>query len=215
MMRQLAAEAVGTAFLLVAVVGSGIMASAISGGHAGVALLANALATGFALYVLIATLGPVSGAHLNPAVTLTFLFLRRIAPRTAAAYILVQIVAAIAGVWIAHMMFELPLIQVSTTLRAGGAKWLSEFIATFGLIFVILGGIRAVPAQVPALVGAYIAGAFWFTSSSGFANPAVTIARGLTDTAPGIAPSGIPAFVAAQIVAAIVAAIFLPRLFSD
>ncbi len=215
MVRRLAAEALGTAFLLIAVVGSGIMADTLSGGNVGVALLANSLATGFALYVLITVFGPISGAHFNPAVTLAFTMLRQIAPGAALAYVAVQIAAAIAGVWISHAMFGLDILQTSMTQRTGGGLWLAEVVATFGLLMTILGGLARTPAQIPAMVGAYIAGAYWFTASTSFANPAVTIARGFTDTFAGIAPAHILAFILAQILAAVAAALLLPKLFSD
>lgn len=214
MLRRLAAETLGTAFLLIAVVGSGIMASSLSGGNTGLALLCNAVATGCALYVLITVLGPVSGAHFNPAVTLAFTLLRKIGLREAAGYVAVQILGGIAGVWIAHAMFDLDILQVSSTARTGVPQWLAETVATFGLVFAILGGLRFAPAQVPVLVGAYITGAYFFTASTSFANPAVTIARGFTDTFAGIAPSHVMPFVAAQIAGAALAAVSLPKLFS-
>lgn len=214
MLRRLAAEALGTAFLLIAVVGSGIMADTLSDGNVGLALLANSTATGFGLYVLITTLGPISGAHFNPAVTFAFALMRQISPVMAAAYIAVQIAAGITGVWITHAMFAQEILQVSTTVRTGTGLWFAEVVATFGLLFAIIGGLAHTPSQVPALVGAYIAGAYWFTASTSFANPAVTIARGFTDTFAGIDPTHIAAFVAAQIAGAAIAAFSLPRLFS-
>lgn len=214
MLRRLAAEALGTAFLLIAVVGSGIMADTLSGGNVGLALLANSTATGFALYVLITTLGPISGAHFNPAVTVAFALMRQISPVMAAAYIAVQIVAGIIGVWITHAMFAQEIVQISATGRTGTGLWFAEVVATFGLLFAIIGGLAHAPSQVPALVGAYIAAAYWFTASTSFANPAVTIARGFTDTFAGIDPTHIAAFVAAQIAGAAIAAFSLPRLFS-
>lgn len=214
MLRRLAAEALGTAFLLIAVVGSGIMADTLSGGNVGLALLANSTATGFALYVLITTLGPISGAHFNPAVTVAFALMRQISPVMAAAYIAVQIVAGIIGVWITHAMFAQEIVQISATGRTGTGLWFAEVVATFGLLFAIIGGLAHAPSQVPALVGAYIAAAYWFTASTSFANPAVTIARGFTDSFAGIDPTHIAAFVAAQIAGAAIAAFSLPRLFS-
>ena len=211
--RALAAEALGTAFLLMAVVGSGIMAERLADGNDAVALLANALATGAALVVLIAIFGPLSGAHFNPAVTLYFAMRREMKPPVALAYALVQVAAAIAGVFAAHAMFELPLLQVSTHLRDGPAQWFAEFIAAFGLVGTIAGALRFAPAATPALVGLYITAAYWFTASTSFANPAVTIARALTDTFSGIAPGSVPGFIAAQILGAIAAWIVFGWLF--
>ncbi len=213
MIRKLWSEALGSAFLLIAVVGSGIMAEALSGGNTGVALLANAIATGLALYVLITVLGPLSGAHFNPAVTLAFVLTRAISPTEGLAYVGVQIVGAVLGVWIAHAMFDLQILQISQHARTGSGQWLAEVVATFGLLLAIIGGLRHAPAQVPALVGAYITGAYWFTASTSFANPAVTLARALTDSFAGIAPDHVPAFIAAQIAGAMIAAITLPKLF--
>lgn len=198
--RRLMAEALGTLFLLVAVVGSGIMAEALSGGNTGVALLANAIATGVALYVLITILGPISGAHFNPAVTLAFALRREIPVPEALAYVATQIIGGIAGVWLAHAMFDLAILQTSTTARTGTSQWIAEVTATFGLLLTIFGGLRHAPAQVPALVACYITGAYWFTASTSFANPAVTIARSLSDTFAGILPAHAPGFIAAQIV---------------
>ncbi|MEX3015319.1 aquaporin [Gymnodinialimonas hymeniacidonis] len=203
--QRLIAEAIGTAFLLIAVVGSGIMAANLSDGNIALALLANAIATGVALYVLITIFGPISGAHFNPAVTLVFALRGEIALHHAAAYVLVQIVAGILGVWLSHVMFDLPILQASTTARTGLSQWVAEIVATFGLLITILAGIRHAPAQVPALVAAYITGAYWFTASTSFANPAVTIARAFSDTFAGIAPSDVLPFIAAQIVGAVLA----------
>ena len=211
--RALAAEALGTAFLLIAVVGSGIMAAMLSPGSVAVALLANAIATGVALYVLITIFGPISGAHFNPAVTLVFLQRGDITFLLAMAYVTVQIGAGIGGVWLAHAMFDMPILQVSTTTRTGASQWLAEVIAAFGLVLTILGGIRHAPGRVPALVGAYITGAYWFTASTSFANPAVTIARALTDTFAGIAPAGIAPFILAQLLGAGLAAVTARFLF--
>ncbi|NRB01323.1 MAG: aquaporin family protein [Rhodobacteraceae bacterium] len=213
--RQLAAEAVGTAFLLIAVVGSGIMAAELSPENTGVALLANAIATGCALYVLITIFGPVSGAHFNPAVTLVFFAHGDIPASRALAFIAVQVPTAILGVWLAHVMFELPVLQTSTTLRDGSGQWLAEIIATFGLVAAILGGLRYRPDAIPALVGLYITGAYWFTSSTSFANPAVTIARGFTDTFAGIAPNGIAWFIAMQVLGALLAFVFSRQVFAE
>lgn len=214
MLNKLLAEAFGTAFLLIGVVGSGIMAAALSPDNTGVALLANAIATGCILYVIITLLGPVSGAHFNPAVTVAFLIRGEIAAGAALAYIAVQIAAGILGVWIAHLMFELPILQLSTTIRSGPSQWVSEIVATFGLVFVILGGIRHAPAAIPTLVGLYITGAYWFTSSTSFANPAVTIARSLSDTFAGILPGNMPMFIVMQLIGASIAVWIARRLFA-
>ncbi|HEX3652966.1 MAG TPA: MIP/aquaporin family protein [Rhizomicrobium sp.] len=197
--RRIAAEAVGAAFLLMAVVGSGIMAERLAGGNVAIALLGNTLATGAALVVLISIFGPLSGAHFNPAVTLYFALRREIRPGMAAAYVVAQIAGAVIGVYLAHAMFALPILEISTKLRDGPAQWLSEFVATFGLFATIAGSIRFSPANTPMLVGLYITAAYWFTASTSFANPAVTIARSLSDTFAGIAPSSAPAFIVAQI----------------
>ncbi len=214
-MQKLLAEGLGTAFLLVGVVGSGIMGAALSDGNTAIALLANAIATGCILYALITTLGPVSGAHFNPAVTLAFLIRREITARDAIPYMIVQIIGAVLGVWAAHIMFELPILQISTTDRTGVSQWFSEIIATFGLLFVIFGGLHHRGEAVPTLVAIYITGAYWFTSSTSFANPAVTIARGFSDTFAGINPTHIPSFIAMQIVGVGIAAIILPILFKE
>ena len=201
--RRLAAEALGTALLLAAVVGSGVMAERLAGGNVALALLANAIATGAALVVLITVFGPISGAHFNPAVTLVAALRREMAPPTALAYLIVQVIGAVAGVWVAHAMFELPVWQVSDHVRAGPGQWLSEAVAAFGLVVAILGAVRWRPDQVAAIVGLYITAAYWFTASTSFANPAVTIARGLTDSFAGIAPASVPAFIAAQFLGAL------------
>lgn len=215
MERKLLAEGLGTAFLLIGVVASGIMGETLSGGNVAIALLANAVATGCILYVLITTLGPVSGAHFNPAVTLAFLIHKDISVKEALAYVPVQIIGGILGVWAAHFMFELDILQFSAKVRTGPSQWFSEVIATFGLLFVIFGGIRHRADAVPPLVAIYITGAYWFTSSTSFANPAVTIARTLSDTFAGIAPQNAPMFIVMQIVGVGVAAAILPRLFKD
>lgn len=214
-LRKLFAELFGTAFLLIGVVGSGIMADALSGGNTGLALLANAIATGCILYAIITTLGPVSGAHFNPAVTLAFALRGEHAWAGVAPYMAAQIAGAIIGVWAAHAMFDLEILQISTTMhRTGGGQWLSEIIATLGLLFVIFGGIRHRPDTVPALVGLYITGAYWFTSSTSFANPAVTIARGFTDTFAGIHPGHVPMFIAMQLAAVLIGHAVLGALFA-
>ncbi|WP_027546445.1 MIP/aquaporin family protein [Bradyrhizobium sp. WSM2254] len=199
------AEWLGTAFLLAAVVGSGIMAAKLSGGNVALALLCNTIATGAILVALILTFAPMSGAHFNPAVTLAFALRGETTWRDAAIYIAAQISGAIIGVWIAHLMFELPLLQLSLTQRSGAGQWLAEAVATFGLLLTILGVASRTPAAVPYAVGLYITSAYWFTASTSFANPAVTIARSLSDTFAGIAPQGVPAFIAAQIAGAILA----------
>ncbi len=207
------AEFLGTAFLLIGVVGSGIMGEALAGGDTAIALLANAIATGCILYVLITVLGPISGAHFNPAVTLAFLLRGEITPVAAALYVVVQIAGGVIGVWLTHLMFELPLWQISTTARTGGAQYLSELIATFGLLFVIFGGLRARSDAVPMLVALYITGAYWFTASTSFANPAVTIARSFTDTFAGIDPAHAPMFIVMQFTAAVFGTYALGWLF--
>lgn len=208
------AEAIGTAALLVGVVGSGIMAETLSPQNTGVALLANAIATGAVLYVFITLLGPISGAHFNPAVTLAFYLRGEIAGRRALAYVAVQVASGVLGVWIAHAMFELPVLQLSQTVRTGPNLWLSEVVATFGLVLVILGGLRHAAAAVPGLVALYITGAYWFTSSTSFANPAVTVARSLSDTFAGILPGHMPVFIGMQLIGAALAVAVAGRLFA-
>jgi len=197
--QKLAAEFIGTAMLLISVVGSGIMAQAMAA-DVGLQLLANAIATGCMLYVIITVLGPISGAHFNPVVTLAFAIKGEHPWTLAAPYIAVQIIGGILGVWFCHVMFDLQVLQFSTTDRTGGAQWMSEIFATFGLLFVIFGGLRSRPDAVPTLVALYITGAYWFTSSTSFANPAVTIARLFSDTFAGINPAHVLGFIAAQLV---------------
>jgi glycerol uptake facilitator-like aquaporin len=200
--RRLAAEALGTALLVATVVGSGIMAESLTGDVA-LALLGNTLATGAILVVLITILGPISGAHFNPAVTLIFALKRELTPRDALLYMAVQIAGGIAGTMLAHAMFALPLWEASLKARTGGAQWLAEGVAAFGLIATILGGIRFERASVPWLVGLYITAAYWFTSSTSFANPAVAIARSMTNTFSGIRPADLSGFIAAEFCGAI------------
>jgi glycerol uptake facilitator-like aquaporin len=208
--QRLVSEALGTAFLLAAVVGSGVMAQKLAGGNVALALLCNTLPTGAILVVLILVFGPLSGAHFNPAVSLAFAVRGELPWRIAAVYIAAQIGGGIIGVWAAHLMFELPLWQVSTTARAGPGQWLAEAIATFGLLLTIFGCLARTPAAVPYAVGLYVTAAYWFTASTSFANPAVTIARSLSDTFAGIAPAGVPAFIAAQL-AGMLLAVLLGR----
>ena len=202
---RLAAEAIGTAFLLAAVVGSGIAGDALSAGNTGLALLCNAIATGAALAVLIVIFGPISGAHFNPAVSLAFGIRRELAWDVVALFALCQIAGAIAGTLIAHAMFDLPLIQVSNHARTGIGQWLAEIVAAFGLLLTIFGTLRHRPDATGWAVGLYITAAYWFTASTSFANPAVTIGRMLTDTFSGIRPVDAPAFIVAQIIGAALA----------
>jgi glycerol uptake facilitator-like aquaporin len=202
--RRLVAEALGTALLVATVVGSGIMADRLTSDPA-LALLGNTIPTGAILVVLITILGPVSGAHFNPAVSLVFALRRELGWRHALAYAGVQIGGGIAGTILAHLMFELPILQASSHIRTGGAQWLAEAVAAFGLVAVILAGVRFQKAAVPMLVGLYIVAAYWFTASTSFANPAVTIARALTDTFSGIRPLDAPGFIAAQFAGALLA----------
>jgi glycerol uptake facilitator-like aquaporin len=194
------AEFLGTAILLMAVVGSGIMAQRLAGGNIALALLCNTLATGAIRPVIILMFGSVSGAHFNPAVSMAFALRGELSWEITFLYVAVQIAAAIAGVWIAHLMFDLPVWQISTTVRWGAGQWLAEAVATFGLLLTIFGCLARAPAAIPYAVGLYIASAYWFTASTSFANPAVTIARSLSDTFAGIAPSGMPSFIVAQLV---------------
>jgi glycerol uptake facilitator-like aquaporin len=211
--RRLAAEGVGAFFLFATVIGSGIMAENLADGNDAVALLANTLATGAILFVLITMLGPISGAHMNPAVSLVAASRGDMAWRDAGAYALVQLGFGILGAWAAHLMFDLPTLQVSLKARTGLGQWAGEAIATFGLILTILGTVRHRPQWVPASVALYITAAYWFTSSTSFANPAITVARSLSDSFAGIAPAGVPAFVAAQLVGAAGGALLARFLF--
>ena len=211
--RRLAAEGLGAFFLFATVIGSGIMAERLSGGNDGVALLANTLATGAILFVLITMLGPISGAHMNPAVSLVAASRGELSWRDAGAYILVQLAFGILGAWAAHLMFGLPVLQFSLKARTGPGVWIGEFIATFGLILTILGTVRFRRDWVPASVALYITAAYWFTSSTSFANPAITVARSLSDTFAGIAPRDVPMFIVAQLVGAFVAALVARKLF--
>ena len=203
--QRLFSEWLGTAFLLAAVVGSGIMAAKLAGGNGAVALLCNTLATGAILVVLISVFGPLSGAHFNPAVSLAFALRAALPWPDAALYIAVQVVGGIVGVWAAHLMFELPLWQFSAISRTGSGQWLAEAVATFGLVLTIFGCVARAPSAIPFAVGLYITSAYWFTASTSFANPAVTIARSLSDTFAGIAPAGVLAFILAQLVGMFVA----------
>ena len=203
--RRLVAEALGTALLLAVVIGSGIMGERLAGGNTAIALLGNTVSTGAALVVLITVFGPISGAHFNPAVTLAFAVQRQIGARLALAYVAVQVAGAILGVYAAHLMFAEPVLQVSAKLRDGPAQAFSEAVATFGLVVTILGCLRFRADFTPAAVGLYITSAYWFTASTSFANPAVTVARSLSNTFAGIAPTSAPAFILAQIVGALVA----------
>jgi len=211
--RRLAAEGLGTALLLMVVVGSGIMGQRLAAGNDAIALLGNTLATGAGLVVLITIFGPLSGAHFNPAVTMAFAIRREIGWGEAAAYAAVQAAGAIVGVWIAHAMFAEPILQISTKLRDGPAQDLAEFVATFGLVGVILGSLRFRPDATPWMVGLYITAAYWFTASTAFANPAVTVARSLSNTFAGIAPASAPLFVAMQLAGAAAAVVAFGWLF--
>jgi len=203
--QRAVAEGLGTAFLLAAVVGSGIMAAKLAGGNGALALLCNTLPTGAILAVLILTFGPVSGAHFNPAVSMARVLRGELPASVAAMYVGAQIFGGIVGVLAAHAMFELPLWQISMSVRTGPGQWFAEFVATFGLLLTILGCAVRTPAAIPYAVGLYITAAYWFTASTSFANPAVTIARAFSDTYAGIAPAGAPAFICAQLVGALAA----------
>ena len=205
--RRLFAELLGTALLLAVVIGSGIMGDRLSGGNVAIALLGNTLATGAGLVVLITIFGPLSGAHFNPAVTLAFALRREIGPGLALAYIAAQVAGGVLGVYTAHAMFAEPIVQVSTKLRDGPAQAFSEFVATFGLLATILGAVRFRPDFTPVAVGLYITSAYWFTASTSFANPAVTLARTLSNTFAGIAPVSAAAFIGAQLVGAVAAVV--------
>lgn len=212
--RRLVAEALGTGILVATVVGSGIMADRLTD-DAALALLANTLPTGAILVVLITALGPLSGAHFNPAVTLVFALRREIGTGDSVAYVAAQIAGGVAGALLAHAMFELPIWQASTTVRSGATQWLAEAVAAFGLVFAILAGLRFRAEAVPWLVGLYITAAYWFTASTSFANPAVAIARAFTDTFAGIRPDDLPGFIAAELAGAVVAAALAGWLLAD
>ena len=205
MKREVLAEAIGTAILLAAVVGSGIMAERLCGGNVGLALLANAIATGGALYALIVMFGPISGAHFNPAVTLALAWRGECGRSRVLPFIVAQVVGAVLGVWLAHLMFDLPILQASTKVRTGLGIWVAEATATFGLVLLIVLGVAKQAPGLAAAVAVYIVGAYWFTASTSFANPAVTIARSLSNTFAGIAPADAPGFIVAQVVGAVIA----------
>ncbi len=215
MIRRLISEWLGTFSLLATVVGSGIMAENLAGGNVAIALLGNTIPTGAILVVLITVFGPISGAHFNPAVTLSFALRREISIRDSGLYVLAQITGGIIGVFAAHFMFNMPILEASSTVRSGSGQWMGEFVATFGLVGTILACLKARPEAVPMAVGLYITAAYWFTSSTSFANPAVTIARGFSDTFAGIHPSNVAAFIAVQLVAAVLATGFFGWLLAD
>ena len=213
-MRALAAEALGSFFLFATVVGSGIMAERLAGGNAAMTLLGNTMATGAMLFVLISMLGPISGAHFNPAVSLVMWLCKELAGQLLIAFVAVQLAAGIAGVWAAHLMFDVPIFEFADKARNGIGQWTGEFIATFGLVMTILGTARYRPTAIPASVALYITAAYWFTSSTSFANPAITIARSLSDSFAGIAPVDVGGFVVAQIAGALAALLAGKLLFA-
>jgi glycerol uptake facilitator-like aquaporin len=212
--RAILAEALGSFLLFATVIGSGIMGERLAGGSVAIALLGNTIATGAILFVLITMFGPVSGAHFNPAVTLVVRLRGEISSRVAMAFVAAQLGGGILGVWVAHLMFGLPILELSTKVRAGPVQLTGEAIATFGLILTILGTVRMRPSAVPASVALYITAAYWFTSSTSFANPAITIARSLSNSFAGIAPACVPGFIAAQLVGAIAALLMGSALFA-
>ncbi len=213
--HRLAAEALGSLFLFACVVGSGIMAERLADGNVAVALLANSLATGAILFVLISWLGPISGAHMNPAVSMVAAMRRELAPSEFPAYLLAQLSGGVAGVIAANLMFDLPPVEISGKFRGGVGHWLGEALATFGLVLTILGTVRNRPGAVPAAVALYITAAYWFTSSTSFANPAITVARSLSDSFAGIAPASVPGFVVAQLAGALAAAVIARELIDQ
>ena len=215
LLQKLGAEFIGTAGLLATVIGSGIMGETLAGGNVAIALLGNTIATGAILVVLIWVFGPISGAHFNPAVTIAFLVKGEISARDAAIFIVVQVLGALVGMLVAHGMFDLALIQESTKVRTGIGQWFAEGVATFGLVATIFGCIRARPDAVAMAVGLYITAGYWFTASTSFANPAVTISRSFTDTFSGIQPANAPAFIGMQIVGAILAVLVIGWLWRD
>jgi len=214
MSRRLASEALGTAVLVATVVGSGIMADRLTDDTA-LALLGNTLPTGAILVVLISILGPISGAHFNPAVSLVFALKRELRPDAALLYVTAQIAGGIVGAIVAHAMFELPLIQVSQTVRSGNGQWIAEAVASFGLVMTVLAGLRFRQDSIPWLVGLYITAAYWFTASTSFANPAVAISRALSDTFAGIRPIDVPPFIAAELIGAVISMLFAGWLLTD
>lgn len=203
--RRLIAEGLGSGLLFACVVGSGIMAEALAGGNVAVALLGNTLATGAILYVLITIFGPISGAHFNPAVTLVMRLRRELSTREALAFVVMQLTGGIIGIFVTHLMFDLPILQYSLKARAGIGNWTGEFVATFGLLLTILGAVRYRPDNLPAAVALYIVAGYWFTSSTSFANPAIAVARSMSNSFAGIAPGDVPMFVAMQLAGAITA----------
>jgi glycerol uptake facilitator-like aquaporin len=213
--RAILAEALGSFLLFATVIGSGIMAERLANGNVAIALLGNTLATGAILFVLVTMLAPVSGAHLNPAVTLIMRLRGHIGTGTALAYFTAQLVGGTLGVWLAHVMFGVPILQLSTKIRTCLGQWAGEAIATFGLLLTIIGTAKARPGAAPASVALYITAAFWFTSSTSFANPAITIARSLSDSFAGIAPVCVPAFIAAQLVGAVAAHLVADAIFAE
>jgi glycerol uptake facilitator-like aquaporin len=212
--RAILAEALGSFLLFATVIGTGIMGERLASGSVAIALLGNTIATGAILFVLITMLGPVSGAHFNPAVTLVMRLRGEISSRVAMAFVAAQLGGGILGVWVAHLMFDLPILELSTKVRAGPGQLTGEAIATFGLILTILGTVRMRPTAVPASVALYITAAYWFTSSTSFANPAITVARSLSDSFAGIAPACVPGFIAAQLAGAIAALLVGSALFA-
>ena len=213
--QKLGAEFIGTAGLLATVIGSGIMGEALAGGNVAIALLGNTIATGAMLVVLIWVFGPISGAHFNPAVTIAFALRGEISPRDSVSYILVQVLGGLVGMIVAHLMFDLSLLQESTKVRTGLGQWAAEGVATFGLVATILGCLRARPDAVAMAVGLYITAGYWFTASTSFANPAVTVARSFTDTFSGIQPGDAPAFIGMQFAGAVLAVLVMRWLWRD
>jgi glycerol uptake facilitator-like aquaporin len=214
-MRAYLSEFTGTAMLLATVIGSGIMGETLANGNTAIALLGNTIATGSILYVLITVFGPISGAHFNPAVTIAMLMSKKISIKDALIFIILQILGAGLGVMIAHGMFGLEILQISSKLRQGPSQGFSEVIATFGLILIIFGGLKVRPEAIPALVGFYITSAYWFTASTSFANPAVTLARSLSNTFAGISPNNIIMFISCQFIGMLVALIIIKKIFSS
>ena len=214
-MRAYLSEFTGTAMLLATVIGSGIMGETLANGNTAIALLGNTIATGSILYVLITVFGPISGAHFNPAVTIAMLISKKISIKDALIFISLQILGAGLGVMIAHGMFGLEILQISSKLRQGPSQGFSEVIATFGLILIIFGGLKVRPEAIPALVGFYITSAYWFTASTSFANPAVTLARSLSNTFAGISPNNVFMFISCQFIGMLVALIIIKKIFSS